>query len=333
MDRPARPGDPTEEVVMRQFGRRPTALTLAAAFAFAATATARAGETVERPGTGAAYAELGKVAVMHEGRVKPLDTVAREEIKQVYGRETLVLRDPREAVESILDPAAAGKAGTSWKVEKWGHLGAFLGWTVRPEYWDDQPFILVEYFPLRRLILSGTIRSRLDGIAAKETTPAADKERLRALAVDPELNAPTLIHYVRAAKLPEQDRRTVAELAARLAEDHKWLSPRELQEAVISVADSDGHAIATPFLNWASAANDKKQRFDRNPNGNARPTEVERRAIDVASRLVTYQSYSGDRLSTAGIILIMPRPSEATYLAFTAPSCATPGRARRPRNP
>ncbi|MHB1561215.1 MAG: hypothetical protein ACYC61_27535, partial [Isosphaeraceae bacterium] len=153
---------------MRQSSRQPMALTLAAALAAIAAIApmARADEKVERPGTGAAYLEIGKVPVMHNGRVKPLDTVAREDVKQVYGRETIVLRDPREAVERILDPAAARRSDASWKVEKWGHVATFLGWTVRPEFWDDQPFILVEYFPLRRLILSGSIRSRLDGIAA-----------------------------------------------------------------------------------------------------------------------------------------------------------------------
>ncbi|MHB1559551.1 MAG: cytochrome c biogenesis protein, partial [Isosphaeraceae bacterium] len=161
------------------------------------------------------------------------------------------------------------------------------------------------------------IRSRLDGIAAKETTPADEKDRLRALAVDPELNAPALTTFVRSSKLPIEDRRTVAELAARLSEDHKWLSPRELQEAVIPVADADGHVAATPFLSWASAANDKKQKFDRNPTANERPSEVERRSIDVAERLVMYQAYSGERFSSAGIILIQPRPSNAAYLAFT----------------
>ncbi len=73
-----------------------------------------------------------------------------------------------------------------------------------------------------------------------------------------------------------------------------------------------------PFLDWASAASDKKQRFDRLPKSSERPTEVERRGIDVAHRLATYQAYSGDRLSTAGVVLIMPRPSDAKYLAFTA---------------
>ena len=58
------------------------------------------------PGTGQAYALIGKVPVMHEGRVKPLDTVAREEVKQVYGRETIKLHDPREEIDHLLKPEA-----------------------------------------------------------------------------------------------------------------------------------------------------------------------------------------------------------------------------------
>ena len=67
--------------------------------------------TVKSPGTGPAYELIGKVAVMHEGRVKPLDTVAREEVKQVYGRETIKLRDPREEIEKILDPESHARKG------------------------------------------------------------------------------------------------------------------------------------------------------------------------------------------------------------------------------
>ena len=84
-------------------------------------------------GDGPAYDQIGKLAVMHAGRVKPLDTVAREEVKQVYGRETIKLR---------ID-AAERRC-----VETWGPVGAFLDWMVRPEFWDDQPFILVDYLPL-----------------------------------------------------------------------------------------------------------------------------------------------------------------------------------------
>jgi ABC-type transport system involved in cytochrome c biogenesis permease subunit len=296
---------------MRRFVKHPAGLVLTALLA--SGLTARAAETVERPGTGPAYDQLGHVAVMHAGRVKPLDTVAREEVKQIYGYETIKLHDPREEVANVLDPDAAAKG--TWKVEKWGPVGAFLGWTVRPEFWDDQSFILVDYLPLRRAVMAGTIESRLKGIADKSTTPEAEKDRLRALAGDKELTAATLTDFVRASKLPTQDRETIAELAARLTEGHKWLSPRELKEA--KIAGKEGQP-ALPFMSWASEASDKKERFEENPRSTERPTELERRSIDVAHRLMTYQAYSGDRLTNAGIILIMPRPSDAKYLGFTA---------------
>ena len=118
---------------------------------------------VKTLGTGPAYELIGKVAVMHEGRVKPLDTVAREEVKQVYGRETIKLLRPGEEIEKILDPKRRQAKATEWPVENWGPVGAFLGWTVVPEFWDDQPFILVDYLPLRRLILADTLATRLKG--------------------------------------------------------------------------------------------------------------------------------------------------------------------------
>ncbi len=298
---------------MRRFAKHPAALVLTAALA--SGLTARAAETVERPGTGTAYDRVGQVAVMHHGRVKPLDTVSREEVKQVYGRETIAIHDPREEIAKILDVEDSSKAaGTKWKVEKWGPIGAFLEWTVRPEFWDDQPFILVDYLPLRRAVMAGTIQSRLKAIADKSTTPEAEKDRLRSLAVDPEVTATALTAFVRGSKLPAQDRETIAELAAKLTEEHKWLSPRELQEA--TMAGRDG-AAAVPFMTWSAAADDKKEQFDRNPSSVERPTELERRGIDVGRRLMTYQAYSGERLSNAGVILIMPRPSDKTYLAYT----------------
>jgi ABC-type transport system involved in cytochrome c biogenesis permease subunit len=299
---------------MRRFIKQTASLVLAAALA--SGLSARADEKVERPGTGPAYDLTGQVAVMHQGRVKPLDTVAREEVKQIYGRETITLRDPHEEVAKVLDTDTSSKESTpEWKVEKWGPVGAFLGWTVRPEFWDDQPFILVDYLPLRRAVLAGTIAARLKVIAEKPTTPDAEKDRLRSMAVEPELTAALLTSYVRASKLPAQDREAIAELAAKLTEEHKWLSPRELQEATIATRAGE---TPLPFMNWASAAGDKQERFEENPRSVERPTELERRGIEVGRRLMTYQAYSGDRLSTAGVILILPRPSDQKYLAFTA---------------
>jgi len=196
---------------------------------FAAALPAQGAEAVKELGTGPAYALIGKVAVMHEGRIKPLDTVAREGIKQVYGRETVKLHDPREEVEKILGPDNSSKPkGTKWPVEEWGPVGAFLGWTVYPEYWDDQPFILVDYLPLKRLILAETVVARLKGINDKE------KGRLQKLAADGQASNATLTAFLRGSKLPIEDRTTIAELAAKLSEEHKWLTPHELDEARIT---------------------------------------------------------------------------------------------------
>jgi hypothetical protein len=151
---------------MRRIGNRLAGLILAGMATV--SLAARGAETVKPLGTGSAYEQIGKVAVMHEGRVKPLDTVAREEVKQVYSGETITLRDPRAEVEKLLDPELFEKAGgTTWSVETWGPVATFLGWTVRPEFWDDQPFILVDYIPLRRLIVAGPLAAKLKAIADK----------------------------------------------------------------------------------------------------------------------------------------------------------------------
>ena len=297
---------------MRRIGNRLAGLILAGMATV--SLAARGAETVKPLGTGSGYDQIGKVAVMHEGRVKPLDTVAREEVKQVYSRETITLRDPRGEVEKLLDPESFEKAGgTTWSVETWGPVGAFLGWTVRPEFWDDQPFILVDYLPLRRLIVAGPLEARLKAIAEKPGTSADDKVRLQKLAVDRELGATTLIEFVRSSKLPIEDRHSIAELATRLTEEHKWLTPRELEEAKI---DNKGETL--PFLVWAGRLGEQQRKFHDNPLSAERPTEIERRIVEVAQRLMSYQAYSGENFRTAGLILILPRPSDAKYLAYTA---------------
>ena len=73
-------------------------------WAIAACQSAQAAQEQKSPGTGPAYELIGKVAVLHAGRVKPLDTVAREEVKQIYGRETIKLYDPAHEIDKILDP-------------------------------------------------------------------------------------------------------------------------------------------------------------------------------------------------------------------------------------
>ena len=78
-----------------------------------------------------------------------------------------------------------------------------------------------------------------------------------------------------------------------MSEEHKWLTPRELEEAKITDKDH-----AHPFIDWASELQEQKRQFDANPLSAPRLTEVERRAIEVAMRLSTYKAYSGERFQT-----------------------------------
>jgi ABC-type transport system involved in cytochrome c biogenesis permease subunit len=298
---------------MRQIGKR--LIGLALTVLWAAVLPARAADDAGKAGVGPAYELIGKVAVMQQGRVKPLDTVAREEVKQIFGRETIKLRDPGEEVEKIIDPESHARqaAAGGWPVKQWGPVGAFVGWTVSPEFWDDQPFILAEYLPLRRRIVAGTLATRLKAIAEKSTTPDGEKATLRKLATDQEPTAAVFTTYLRGSKLPLEDKKTIAEVAAKLSEEHKWLTPRDLEEA--SITDKDH---AHPFMDWASELQDRKRQYDANPLSAAKLTEVERRAIEVAARLFTYKAYSGEGFRSDAIVLVMPRPSSKEYLSDTA---------------
>ncbi len=301
--------------MMNRIGKRLAGLLLCGAFAaFVPACVCVAGEQ-NSPGTGPAYQALGKVAVLHEGRIKPLDTVAREEVKQIFGRETIKLHDPAEEIDNIIDPAAAAKPAAERPVQKWGPVGAFLDWIIVPEFWNEQPFILVDSLPLRQKLMAETIAKRLNAIAEKSTTSADEKPVLQKLAAQAEPDRAALASLARTSRLPIEDRKTIAELAAKLTEEHKWMTPRELEESRVS-ADGAMHS----FLDWASELQTVQRQFDANPKAGRRLTPVEKRAVEVAMRLSTYQAYSGDRVQTTGLVLIMPRPSNATYLADTARS-------------
>jgi len=252
------------------------------------------GAAAGKLGVGPAYERLGHVAVMHEGRVKPLDTVAREEVKQVFGRETIKLLDARNQV-----------------AETWGPVGAFVDWIVRPEFWDSQPFILVDYLPLKRQLLLGSARAKFGAIAARPETPAEDKQRLAALADDDKLDAAAVERFLATSKIEAVDKEALEEVAAKLHEEHKWLSPDELDEAKIRHGDHD-----ETFMEWVAQLDEQSRKFEANPMSAERLTELERRAIDVGKRLAAYRAYSGDEMRSAGLIRIMPRPSSREALDF-----------------
>src|SRR4051812_4102129 len=117
------PGPPGRERAMKRIGWATVTLGLGL------TVLARpsfAGSVDDPPpvkvlGVGPAYETLGKLAVMHAGRAKPLDTLAREEVRQIFGRETIKLHNAKNEV-----------------IETWGPTAALFDWTVRPSFWDDQ---------------------------------------------------------------------------------------------------------------------------------------------------------------------------------------------------
>src|SRR6267154_2073372 len=76
------------ETTMRRSGWLTLGLALTAALAVPA-ARAAEDDGPKAVGTGPAYRTLGRLPVLHEGRPKPLDTLAREEVKQIFGRETI----------------------------------------------------------------------------------------------------------------------------------------------------------------------------------------------------------------------------------------------------
>ena len=140
-----------------------TVITAAVACILAsAVAETRAADAVTY-GDGRAYAMLGSLPVEHAGRVKPLDTVAREVVKIVYSRETIKLLGPDGEV-----------------AEYWLPVAAFLDWSVRPIFWDERDFLRIESIELKHMLLQTPTRKELQGLAAKFTADS-DKKAIEKL--------------------------------------------------------------------------------------------------------------------------------------------------------
>ena len=183
--------------------------------------------------------------------------------------------------------------------ETWSRPGVRLapsstGWS-RPEVWDDQPFILVDYLPLRRTILAGSIKTRLKELAAKPPTSAADRSELNKLAEEPEPNSAAILSYLRSSQLPEADRKEVAELAAKLSEEHKWLTPREIEDAKIDQAGNPSRSC-----NGWPCSMSRSGNLTTNPESAQKLTETESGPSMSGRRMMTYQGYSGREMRSAG---------------------------------
>lgn len=257
---------------------------------------AGAADPPKTTGNGPAYRALSGLPVMHNGRIKPWDTLAREEVKQIYGRETIVFYDAEG------EPTA-----------KWAPSAALFDWSVRPEFWDDQPFILVEYTPLKRLILADALAARLVAIQSGEA-PAPTKEKASALAGKKDVTPAELRGLAAMPGVSDADKAGLQELASKLTESAKWLSPRELEEARVAV---DGQPLA--FSSWFRDVAARRRPMGA-MGGEGKLSELEEKAYEVGSRLTHYQSVRDRDYRSVEPMNVMPRPYNSTYLTYTAES-------------
>lgn len=244
------------------------------------------------------YTTLGHLAVMHDGRVKPLDTVCRQVFKQVYGRETFKRTNSRGEV-----------------IETWGPVAAVVGWSIHPTAWNQRPFLLAEYLPLKRLIFHQPIVERLEKIANQAGASADVREKAKALAARSDWTADELLRLASVSGLSAEDQTDLEALAEKLRESSKWVSPEDLETAEVPFNGKN-----VPFQEWVVALEEKSQ-----PQGpmseSPRLPEVEKKALEVAQRWLTYKLIRDrDHRARQLAILAVPRPSSAEALKYLADS-------------
>ncbi|WP_220487808.1 cytochrome c biogenesis protein [Tautonia rosea] len=253
-----------------------------------------------------AYQALGRLVLMHEGRRKPLDTVARQEVKAVTGRQSF---------EPI------GPDGTTGP--EWGPVAALFSWSNAPDFWDDQRFILAEYLPLRRMLLSSSIDSVLRAVVDDPETSEGLKQRVQSIldrkatteGPDGIATVDELKSIARDAGLPDALQDPVEALAHRIDGHEKFLSPRELEEATVPIK---GRQVR--FDQWYI---DIAMRSRPDPKTNIPPTlsTLEKKVGEVFNRLTRYQAIRGDHGSgmlgaEVNVDRLVPRPANAKYIEF-----------------
>jgi ABC-type transport system involved in cytochrome c biogenesis permease subunit len=249
-------------------------------------------------GTSRTYEILGSLPMMHEGRIKPLDTVAREEIKSIYTRETIKLT------------SEDGKTITSWSP-----VAAFFDWSVRPKFWDEQAIILVEYLPIKRFILAEEIKATLETVAGKAATSEVDRARLRAVIALPEIDAQSIRSAIRESKLDPAEAVSLEKLAVRVGEETKWLSPEDLENADVT---ADGKKL--PFMNWLSNLTMRAERAGSMSGGPPKLSDLEQKGFEVGVKLGHYRAIRDKEAMGMVPLLVMPRPYNKAMLSYSAES-------------
>ena len=242
------------------------------------------------------YKILGQFPVMHTGRVKPLDTVAREEIKEIYTREAIKLFDDKGEV-----------------IATWLPVAAFFDFPARPKFWDAQPIIAVEYLPLKRMILAGAIQEDLDAIASKKGIATSLADRLQSLAKAEEVTTEDLKEVLRTGDLSPEDRKDITALAAKVGEGQKWLAPTDLEESEVTVDDRK-----MPFLAWVDAISRRGRDSGSMSDEKPKLSELERKAFEVGMKLAKYRAIRDRETFSVIPLMALPHPVNEAFLTYSA---------------
>ena len=267
--------------------RRIPWLTLALALS-ASAATAQVEST--------AYAQLGDVPVMASGRVKPLDTYAREEIKQLHGRETIKLTDQKDKVVGL-----------------WPAVAALIDIPARPEFWDKQDVLLVEYLPLKQRVLHGSVRKLLEVISADKGLDEASRGRFAAASKSAAFDPTDLAELSLVKGLTGDRAGALRTFAWKLDQGHKFLSAEDLNGATVEV---DGKEQS--FVDWFAAVNEKGSAEGAMGTDTSPLTMLEKKVREVGVRLFHYEAARdrNPKQVDALDLLVMPRPASRAYIAY-----------------
>ncbi|WP_406696183.1 cytochrome c biogenesis protein CcsA [Singulisphaera sp. Ch08] len=252
-----------------------------------------------RVGVGHAYAIVGDLPVKHRDRVKPLHSMAIEEVKLIYGRSTIKLLGPD------------GKTTSSWEP-----VAALLDWSARSQFWDNQDFILVESLPLKRLLLGESIREQVRSLAGR-ATPAL-RRSLQALAAQPELTEADLYTAAQQSGEASTTGKCLNALAVKVGRDHEWLSPRVLEATQLQ---HEGHTLT--FSQWVGEILDRKDRGRSDGIAAAsKLTPIEVKATEVGERLFHYQAIREHKSPAIKPLdlLVVPRPFNEAYSVYSTAS-------------
>jgi ABC-type transport system involved in cytochrome c biogenesis permease subunit len=248
-------------------------------------------------GDGPAYKTLGDLPMMHQGRKKPLDTVARDEVKHIFGRETIKLHQAE-----LIDGTFELK-----ETARWLPVAALFDWSARPEFWDDQPFILVDYLPLKNLLVADDLDAAIKAAVDRSTTSEADRSALKQLAAEKNLDVSMILRVLKSTHLANEDQAALKAVGEALLPEFRWFTPHQLEKARVAV-----NGARVDFREWFHDLADRKGESE------AELSDLEDHAYQVGSRLTHYQVLRDRTVGAIELWLIQPRPNNDAYLTYCA---------------